>query len=122
MNSRRRVNSNVRLLVSMNLLRRYTIFSGIAAGLLTACVGSYVAELLAIHHTHEIGEQVRAHNPNDPLDGLWIIGLWIMLAGSILATLIGVGAGLIVYVELKRSAALHRRVPVHRKPLRKLYQ
>jgi H+/Cl- antiporter ClcA len=102
-------------------LRRHPIVSGIALGIIIACAGSYLGQAFAIHHTNEIAQQVRAEHPNDPLDGLWIIGLGITLVGSVVAMVIGIIAGLILYMELKRSAALHLRTSVRREP-RKLYQ
>ncbi len=106
---------------AMNLFRRHPIVSGIALGIIIACAGSYLGQAFAIHHTNEIAQQVRAQHPDDPLDGLWIIGLGITLIGSLVATVIGIIAGLILYVELKRSAALNLRSPV-RSEARKLYQ
>jgi H+/Cl- antiporter ClcA len=109
------------MLAHMNLFRRHPIVSGIALGIIIACAGSYLGQALAIHHTNEIAQQVRVQHPDDPLDGLWIIGLGITLIGSLVGTVIGIIAGLILYVELKRCAALHVRSPVRRKA-QKLYQ
>ena len=105
----------------MKVLRRHPILSGIILGFIVACSGAYLSQAFAIHHTGEIARQVRAQHPDDPLDGLWIIGLGITFAGSIFATIAGIVAGLIFYVELKRSAGL-RLQPSVRKPPRKLYK
>ena len=78
------------MLASMNLLRRHPIVSGIALGIILACAGSYPGQAFAIHHTNEIAQQVRARDPNNPLDGLWIIGFGITLVGSLAATVIGI--------------------------------
>ena len=98
----------------MNLLRRHPILAGIALGVIVACAGSYLGQVMAIHHTNEIAQQVRAQHPDDPLDGLWIIGLGITFVGSVIATVVGIAAGSILYVELKRSAASRFQTPARR--------
>jgi ABC-type transporter Mla maintaining outer membrane lipid asymmetry permease subunit MlaE len=91
----------------MNFLRRHPIASGIALAIVVVCAGSYLAQVFAIQHVNEIARQVRAKHPDDLLDGLWIIGLGITFIGSVIATVIGIAAGLILYVELKQSGARH---------------
>ena len=88
----------------MNLFRRHPVASGIALAVIVMCVGSYLGQTVAIHHTNEIAEQVRAKHPDDPLDGLWIIGFGITLVGSLIGAVIGIAAGLILYLELNHSA------------------
>ena len=93
----------------MNLLRRHPSASGIVLAILIASTGSFLGQSFAIQHTNEIAEQLRAKRPDDLLDGLWIIGLGITLVSSAIAAVIGLAAGLMLYIELKRSAAYHSR-------------
>lgn len=72
-----------------------------------------MGELLAVRHVTEIAEQVRAKHPDDPLDGLWIIGLGITLVGALLALFVAVVAGIILYLRLKSSAISRFRNPGH---------
>ena len=96
----------------MNFLRRHPIVSGIVFGLATACLGSFLSHSFAVHYTNEIAKQVERQSP-DAINGLWITGASIILGGSLLAAGVGIAAGLILYVELTRSAAYHLRYERH---------
>jgi len=89
----------------MNSLRRHPIASGILLGLIVACTGSFLGHSFAVHYTNEIAKQVKA-SP-DAINGVWITGVIIILGSALLAAVVGIAAGLVLYVELKRSAARH---------------
>ena len=97
----------------MNLLKRHPIASGVLLAIIVACFGSYLGQVLAIRQVSEIAEQVRAKHPDDPLDGLWIIGLGITLLGAVVGTLVGSVAGVIVYLRLRGSAIRMLRNQAH---------
>ncbi|MEO8435793.1 MAG: hypothetical protein ABI596_12915 [Pyrinomonadaceae bacterium] len=59
---------------------------------------------MAQYETGEIARQVRARNPNDPLDGLPFIGLGIMLIGFVLGTVTGI-VGAVVFWLTNRARA-----------------
>jgi hypothetical protein len=92
----------------MSLLRRHLIASGITFGLVIAFLGSFLGHSFAVHYTNEMASQVKP-SP-DAINGVWITGVIIILGSSLLAAVVGIAAGLILYAELKRSAA--RRMSV----------
>jgi hypothetical protein len=55
----------------------------------------------------EIAEQVRAQHPDDPLDGLWFIGLGTILTGAIIGTVVGIAMGVIAYLWLRSRKPSH---------------
>ena len=92
----------------MNLLRRHPIVSGIILGLVVANVGAFLGYSFAVHYTNKIASQVQP-SP-DAINGVWLSGVIIILGSSLLAAVVGITAGLILYVELKRSAARQLRL------------
>ena len=93
----------------MDHLRRHPIASGIILGLVIAFVGSYLGHSFAVHYTNEMAKQVKTP-PADAINGVWIAGVIIILGSALLAAVVGIAAGLILYVELKRSAVRQLRV------------
>lgn len=92
----------------MTLFRRHPIASGILLGVIVVFAGSFLGHSFAVHYTNKIASQVQPSA--DAINGVWITGAIIILGSSLLAAVVGITAGLILYVELKRSAARQLRV------------
>jgi F0F1-type ATP synthase membrane subunit c/vacuolar-type H+-ATPase subunit K len=85
----------------MSFFRRHPVGSGTLVGLAIACAGSYLGQVLAMRMITEIAEKASARRPDDPLDGLWIIGLGTTLTGGIIGTVVGIAMGVMTYLWLR---------------------
>ncbi|MGI8555031.1 MAG: hypothetical protein ACR2LT_01565 [Pyrinomonadaceae bacterium] len=67
------------------------VFCGIISGAIFGWIyAAYKIEIIAA--------QVKQAQPDDPLDGLWIVSLGIIFKGLIIGTLVGIFSGVVIFL------------------------
>jgi len=86
---------------SMGILNRYPAIWAIVLVMIITGIGSYFGHQAGVHDTTEIARTVRAENPKDPLDMLWIIGFGYWVGGTLVGGILGIGCGIVLYFWLR---------------------
>jgi len=85
----------------MGILKRYPAIWAIVLVMIFTDIGSYFGHVLAVDKCTEIARAVRAENPKDPLDMLWLIGFGYWVGGTLAGGILGIGCGIVLYFWLR---------------------
>lgn len=90
----------------MNYFKRHPLTSAILIVVLAFCLGALIGGAYGRHEVRLIAEEARKTHPDDPLDGLAIIGFGYAVIGMAYGMASGLVLGLIAYIWIKRRSKL----------------